>query len=39
MLNLYGPKFAICIRCGSEIPIGRIMIMPESKKCVRCASR
>lgn len=37
--NLDDPKFGKCIKCGAEIPIGRIMIMPESKKCVRCASR
>lgn len=29
--------FGICIRCGQSIPLGRILLMPESKKCVRCA--
>ena len=29
--------FGLCIRCGQEIPEGRLMIMPESVKCVRCA--
>ena len=37
--NLDDPQFGKCIRCGQEIPLGRIMLMPESKKCVRCASR
>ena len=37
--NLDDPMFGKCIKCGAEIPLGRIMIMPESKKCVRCASR
>ena len=37
--NIDDPKFGKCIKCGAEIPIGRIMIMPESKKCVHCASR
>jgi DnaK suppressor protein len=37
--NLDDPNFGKCIKCGEEIPIGRIMIMPESKKCVRCASK
>lgn len=37
--KLDDPNFGKCIKCGAEIPIGRIMIMPESKKCVRCASR
>lgn len=31
--------FGKCIICGREIPLGRIMLMPESKKCVACASR
>lgn len=30
--------FGICIRCRQEIPEGRLMIMPESVKCVRCAN-
>ncbi len=32
-------KFGICISCGKAIPIGRILLMPGSKKCVKCASR
>jgi len=31
--------FGKCLICGREIPLGRIMLMPESKKCVTCASR
>lgn len=31
-------NFGKCLRCGQEIPEGRLMIMPESTKCVRCAS-
>jgi len=31
--------FGKCVKCGREIPLGRIMLMPESKKCVTCASR
>lgn len=30
-------NFGICIRCGQNIPRGHILLMPESKKCVRCA--
>ena len=37
--NIDDPDFGKCIKCGMPIPLGRIMIMPESKKCVRCASR
>jgi DnaK suppressor protein len=33
------PKFGICIRCEQAIPEGRLMIMPESIKCVNCAKR
>ena len=29
--------FGICIRCGGEIPIGRVLLMPQSRNCVRCA--
>jgi DnaK suppressor protein len=31
--------FGKCVNCCREIPLGRIMLMPESKKCVTCASR
>ncbi|MDM8161812.1 TraR/DksA C4-type zinc finger protein [Labilibaculum sp. K2S] len=37
--NIDSDDFGKCIKCGIQIPIGRIMIMPESKKCVNCASR
>ncbi len=29
--------FGICIRCKSPIPIGRILVMPQSQTCVRCS--
>jgi len=31
------PDFGICAKCGQKIPIGRIMIRPESPYCVHCA--
>jgi len=37
--NINSPKFGLCINCGQSIPMGRIIIMPESKKCVKCASK
>jgi DnaK suppressor protein len=37
--NIDDNKFGKCIKCGKDIPYGRILIMPESKKCVTCASR
>ncbi len=30
--------FGICLKCKHLIPIGRIMIRPESLYCVNCAS-
>ena len=32
-------NFGKCVSCGNEIPLGRILIIPESKKCMSCASR
>ncbi|MDB3904989.1 TraR/DksA family transcriptional regulator [Crocinitomicaceae bacterium] len=29
--------FGICIRCEKPIPIGRVLLMPQSRNCVRCA--
>ena len=29
--------FGLCMRCGSPIPTGRILLMPQSRNCVRCA--
>ena len=29
--------FGICLRCKNPIPIQRLIIVPESKKCVNCA--
>jgi DnaK suppressor protein len=31
--------FGKCLRCGNEIPLGRILIRPESMHCVNCARR
>ena len=30
------PEFGICIECEESIPTGRLLIMPESRKCVHC---
>lgn len=30
--------FGICLGCGEQIPIGRILIRPQSVYCVKCAS-
>lgn len=31
------PEFGLCKRCKSPIPMGRLLLMPESLFCVRCA--
>ncbi|MBN2730373.1 MAG: TraR/DksA C4-type zinc finger protein [Bacteroidales bacterium] len=31
--------FGKCLRCGNEIPLGRILIRPESMHCVNCDRR
>lgn len=32
------PDFGLCRKCKTPIPEGRILIMPESTLCVRCAT-
>ena len=29
--------FGRCLRCKQQIPLGRLILVPESKKCVNCA--
>ena len=36
--NLYEPEFGISAKCNNTIPLGRIMLMPQSRFCVNCAS-
>tara|TARA_B100000749_G_scaffold214550_1_gene169364 strand:- start:227 stop:559 length:333 start_codon:yes stop_codon:yes gene_type:complete len=36
--NINSEMFGICIKCKSEIPFGRLLIRPQSKYCVKCAS-
>jgi DnaK suppressor protein len=31
------PDFGICVSCGTTIPIQRLIVRPESLKCVDCA--
>ncbi len=33
------PDFGLCRICKNEIPMGRILLMPQATTCVRCASR
>lgn len=37
--NFDNPDFGNCRQCGGEIPFGRLMVMPGSSLCVRCAGR
>lgn len=30
-------SFGKCIKCGQEIAEGRLMLMPESNRCIKCA--
>jgi DnaK suppressor protein len=34
--NLDDPEFGICAGCDEPIPIGRLMVLPESRMCVKC---
>lgn len=33
------PSFGNCMRCGKAIQSGRLMFMPQSSRCIRCADR
>jgi DnaK suppressor protein len=37
LADLDNPDFGTCVECDKPIPVGRIMLMPESRLCVRCA--
>ncbi len=39
VLDSIGDKdFGMCLKCQKPIPIGRILLMPQSRYCVNCAS-
>ncbi|WP_462250504.1 TraR/DksA C4-type zinc finger protein [Ekhidna sp.] len=35
--NVDKPDFGKCIKCKQQISLGRILLMPQSNKCVNCA--
>jgi DnaK suppressor protein len=35
--HLDDPEFGKCAKCGNKIPVGRILLRPESPYCVHCA--
>ncbi|MDG5490564.1 TraR/DksA C4-type zinc finger protein [Psychroserpens sp. SPM9] len=37
LANLKNEDFGICLKCKQPIPVGRILIRPESLLCVNCA--
>lgn len=39
MDNIDKPEFGTCFKCGREIPMGRLALVPESTLCTKCASR
>lgn len=32
-------KLGTCLKCGQEIPLGRLRIMPYTTRCVKCSGR
>ncbi|MFO8000901.1 MAG: TraR/DksA C4-type zinc finger protein [Marinilabilia sp.] len=37
--NIDKPEFGSCYKCGEAIPMGRLVLMPESTLCTKCASK
>jgi len=37
--NIYKDDFGKCLICGKDIQMGRILIMPENRKCIECSRR
>ena len=35
--KIHNPEFGICERCKKPIQEKRLMLMPESSRCIRCA--
>ena len=36
--NIDNDDFGKCLNCGADIQMGRILIMPENRKCVACSN-
>jgi DnaK suppressor protein len=37
--NIDQKDFGKCLNCGKNIQMGRILIMPESRKCMQCSNQ
>ena len=35
--NVNDTDFGLCAKCKNQIPLGRILLMPQSRYCVYCA--
>ena len=35
--NINDTDFGLCFKCHSQIPLGRILLMPHTRYCVNCA--
>jgi DnaK suppressor protein len=34
--NIDQPEFGTCVSCGETIPFKRMLVMPETRMCVKC---
>ena len=37
LLEINTEGFGVCARCGENIPMGRLLLRPQSRSCVKCA--
>ena len=37
--HIQDPDFGLCIKCKMAIPVGRLVLMPESRRCIKCAQK
>ncbi len=38
LTRVWNSEFGICVACGNPIPMERLLLMPQSPQCVKCAS-
>ncbi|GAB6089112.1 TraR/DksA family transcriptional regulator [Spirochaeta dissipatitropha] len=39
LLRIDSGSYGSCVRCGREIPLGRLQLVPEALVCVPCAEK
>lgn len=37
--RVHDGTYGVCLRCGRQIPVGRLRIRPWAEQCVECAAR